>query len=311
VAVLAAACGDGPTGSRPPSLTTIAPEWVTGAAAAAVGPDGRFIFDPVTPASMSVARAESLSIALASFIGDPNTEGNTRAQIEDSHGGRIDFRGLRLCGRRFYIRPVVAPPPPNTRGYLLRYFAPQWIVPLCDQGVPAVTSEIPDAPSAMSLADGHISFSDFTGGNDFWMNGSPPGFEEGLPLSPEQAVKYAVTVMGRRVAQVPDGWIWHALNPNYAPWVRSVAICARWRLTLDGATRLRGDSTGTIYDATEVYVHRAPVCGTGPIRLELPLATQPLQWPVEFHPDTTSTRDTLQLSIIGPVRFETVTVVPE
>jgi hypothetical protein len=297
--VALAGCGDPPTG--PPSATRVLPAWVTGEAAAALGPDGRFRFPTPAPRSMSRAHAESLAIAITRFYGNPDLQGNARAYLEEAHGGPIDFLHLRSCGRVHYLSSVTTVP--AAPDYVVRYLAPQWVFPLCDpRGTPSLILEIPDAPAAISIAtSGHLTFAPVSG-NDWVAQGIPPGVEEGLAVSPEQAVAFAVSRSGRRVARVPQMLMRFGV-------VRGVATCAVWRTELDSPVTLHGRSSARVITTTEVFLYHGPECFNPAFEnspaFALPLADQPDSISLPFHLEGSSgVLDTARVAVTAPILFE-------
>lgn len=297
--VVLTGCGDSPTG--PPPATRVLPEWVIGEAAAALGPDGRFRLPTPAPRSMSRAHAESLAIAISRFYGNPDLQGNARAYLEDAHGGPIDFLHLRSCGRVHYLSTVTTVP--AAPDYVVRYVAPQWVFPLCDtRGTPSLILEIPDAPAAISIAtNGHLTFAPVSG-NDWVPQGIPPGVEEGLALSPEQAVAFAVSASGRRVTRVPQMLMRFSV-------VRGVATCAVWRTELDAPVTLYGGSSGRAITTTEVFLYHGPACLNPAFEnapaFALPLADQPDSISLPFYlQGSPGVLDTARVAVTAPILFE-------
>ena len=302
---IAGACGESPTEPRP-VLTRVLPEWVTGEAAAALGSDGRFRLPNPTPRSMSRAHAESLALAISRFYGDPDLLGNGRAYLEDEHRGPIDFLHLRLCGRTHYLLSVTTVP--DAPDYVVRYLAPQWVFPLCDrQGIPSLILEVPDAPPAISVSvDGRLTFAPVNG-NDWLPQGIPPGVEEGLALTPEQAVAFAAQVSGRRVTRVPEMLMRYNV-------VRGVATCAVWRTELDAPITLHGQTSGRDSTTTEVFLYHGPECFnpafTNAPAFALPLATQLDSVHLPFYITVTHTLDTARVAVTEPILFEMASMTP-
>ena len=279
---------------------------MTAEAAAALGSDGRFRLPSPTPRSISRAHAESLALAISRFYGDPSLQGNTRAYLEDQHGGPIDFLHLRLCGRSHYLLSVTTVP--DAPDYVVRYVAPQWVFPLCDpQGIPSLILEVPDALPAISVSPtGRLTFA-LVSGNDWVPQGIPPGVEEGLALSPEQAVAFAAPLSGRRVTRVPEMLMRFSV-------VRGVATCAVWRTELDAPLTLHGRTSGRDTTTTEVFLYSGPepgclLAGNAPA-FALPLTSQPDSVSLLFYTSDTHALDTARVAVTQPILFELASMTP-
>jgi hypothetical protein len=290
------ACTDSPLQPQAPDLTRVLPEWVTGDAATALGPDGRFRLPSVNPRVMTRQRAESLALGIARWLSDPDLAGNLRAYVEEQHGGPIDFLGLRSCGRSLYQQPVLQTP--DGPDDLIRHHAAQWVIPLCEPSrLPGLIVEIPDAPTAMTIdPQGRLQLG--PSGTQLYVQGGHPGAEEGLALTPEQAVAFVFAATRQRVTRVPE----MLMRFDSRRWA---APCARWHVELEAPVQL---STATSGDITlkEVFVYSAPSCllNSQPT-FAVPLADQPDSITLQFlGPANPPLRDSTRVAVIAPIVFE-------
>src|SRR5262245_60960007 len=110
-------------------------------------------------------------------------------------------------------------------------------------------------------------------------------------MTPETAVAVATALLpktGACVAEVPDAFpIVHLLDPA-PPLIRSprifadLAICPRWRLTLDRVVALRGMASGQVVRVQTVYVTRGTHGCSGAPQLQIPTPTQPATVPFVY-----------------------------
>src|ERR1043166_6837646 len=139
---LAACYASEPSGGGYVRVTS---EWVTGAAAAALGPDGRFDFpDPLPPEPGELSREESLALARAYIRTVPFLVGNLRSSIEEEHGAPIDWAHLAPGGRR--IVPYftnLSDPGAAVPAFVRTAFGPSYLIEFCSaSGVPSVEVEV-------------------------------------------------------------------------------------------------------------------------------------------------------------------------
>jgi hypothetical protein len=245
---------------------------LTPAAAAALGPDGRFAPADVPAtgrAQVGAARAESLAVGLA--------RGNlvlARAQHERERGAPIPFDRLAACGPTRYAEAPLARLPndvPDTNAHPSQKAAgPWWLVTLCDPaGDPAFAVAVSAYSTDLGLdAAGRVVFPPF-GGNDFVPTALTRGASRAAPWGlpgPEAAAVLAARVSGRRVAAAPVLVAPYYREAPDAPGALGGAspLGARWRVALDGSARVR-TADGRVLEVRKVFVGARPPVGAGGI----------------------------------------------
>jgi len=111
-------------------------------------------------------------------------------------------------------------------------------------------------------------------------------------MTPETAVTVAVAMLertGARVAEVPEAFVMvrqidasPPANPS-TQIVADLAICPRWRLTLDRPVTLRGANTGQVVRTQTVYVTRSESGCHGKPVLQIPKPSQPETIPFMYN----------------------------
>lgn len=110
-------------------------------------------------------------------------------------------------------------------------------------------------------------------------------------MTPETAVAVAAALLrktGARIAEVPEAFTIVRLLEPAPPLVLSrrvvgdVAICPRWRLTLDRPVPLRGTASGQVVRTQTVYVTRGEGGCRGAPLLQVPTPTQPATVPFMY-----------------------------
>jgi len=306
VSVLAA-CGDAPTAPADSPLR-VEEAWVVGDAAAAVDPSSG-LFRLPDPGARYLTRdvAETIAVAVARFLGDPALLGNAVAFLQQDRGGVIDFDHLAPCARATYSMTPVGELPPQAPGSLRRAYSSHWAIPLCgSDGTAQLSVGIPDGPRDVQVVDGRLVFRQIGGGTDFDEVGVPIRYPTGLPLTPEAAVQAIFTRTGVRTRTVPS-----AFN-QFDRSVGQFPLCASWRIQLEHAVLVRGDSSGTTRSIDELFVRHAPACFSDSTVFYAGTPEQPTTLMVRFPRDTTvgsslSDRDSAEVTLVGPIRFERVT----
>ena len=226
----------------PPNRHEIARS-VTGAAASALGEDGKFQLTVLATSSqteISAARARELAEVWAHQFG-PRLKG----YLETQHGAPIRYDALAACGRALYARSAFRPSPDPIPAPYLRPYGSWWLVTLCDaSGFAAVSVAVSALATELSVIDGTIRFPAFAG-NEFFPVGIPTGSVGEFPVSPETAVALAAQQTGRRSSSVPE--LVMPVNTDGPP------QAARWRLTLESAAHVRSVSLGDV-STRELFV---------------------------------------------------------
>jgi hypothetical protein len=142
------------------------------------------------------------------------------------------------------------------------------------------------------------------GGQNFVVTGIPLQFADGLPLSPEMAVKAVFELTAVRIREVPRFYNQFDGGRPY------VAPCASWRLHMERSVLVSGVESGTSRPVDELFARRSPGCASDTVAFFAALADQPTTFRLSFPSDTTagdSQADTAFVSVVGPMRFERVT----
>lgn len=281
--------------------TGVQPGTVTGRAAVDLGNGAAFTLRAPPPGVRPVvprADAESTAVAFAYGLG-PSIQVARGQHVEDRPTER-----RRLCGRSYYVRPVVALPDPAAvpavTADLTTAWGPTWVVPVCDgAGVARTTVLMADAPTRLRvvLGDAPDAVPELVYPVGSAAHGAThvgavdPGrfrdWEGGLALSPERAVTVAVAALagtGARVAEVPEAFQLVVTpqapqTPAMRQAIGNVQACPRWRLTLDRAVALRGITSGQVVRTRTVYVTRGDGGCDGAPALQVSRPVQPTTLP--------------------------------
>lgn len=311
--------------------TTVSRDWVTGAAAEALGPDGRFILPgPRSPGPLEIseANARAQAVGWARMIAQITPAGGIQtfapgnglefapggSGLERDYGGKIPFAQLRDCGRSLYAESGYAPVPVDAPRFVLNGFGAYWIVRLC-----APAGEIPvvlavSTTSEFVVLDGRLqpSPSARAMGNEFRSVAIPRGTPE-YPLEPEAAVAVAFRTTGRRVSEIP---VFVQRVADYGRPEPFYPQNGRWHITLESPVHGVGAPSGTEYVTRDVMVSWPE--GTGPdTTLLVALAAQPdtaLHVPYKHSgqsPSGAAREDTVRVAVRKPYRFEVLRVVRE
>src|SRR6266581_2561593 len=128
--VFIACSGESPTGARSMPTPTAVRAAVTGAAAEAIGPDGRIqLASPVAGGERELTAAEAVTFASA---WTHDYAPMTRSWLERTRGAAINFKTLESCGRPFYARSAFGAPPQSIPAPYRRFHGPWWLVTFCD-----------------------------------------------------------------------------------------------------------------------------------------------------------------------------------
>lgn len=313
----AAGCASGPTAVDVP---TVSRDWVTGAAAAALGADGRFMLpgprEP-RPLEISEASARAQAVGWARLVGALPTDGSTDwfapggSGLERDHGAKISFAQLRDCGRAIYTESAYGPLPPGAPRAMLNGFGAYWIVRLCSPAgdVPVVLAVA--ATSALVVTEGTLqpSAAAASTGNEFRSAATPLGtsFARAFPLEPEAAVAFVYRRTGRRVSEVPV-YVQRVADGRPDPIYPQFGY---WRITLEEPVRGVGTASGATYGGRDVAVFWSGGRGAD-TTLCVALGTQPdtaLLMP--YTPNGSGPAQLVaRLPVRPPYRFEPLRVTP-
>jgi hypothetical protein len=286
---------------RAPTVARVPKGSVIGRAAAAVGDSGVFA-SPVLPRGVRplIPRADAESAAVAmGYWAVPSVQDGS---VPYYHV--IPTERRRFCGRSYYVRPVVAMPDTivvrSNSGNDWMMWAPTWVVPICDdKGVVRTSVELTDVPPGLRVIQGPgprdvpelVPDSGTFPHIGQWRAGQIGDWESGIGMTPETAVAVGAALLrqtGARVSEVPEAFTIVRLLDSQPPVVRSprvfadLAICPRWRLTLDRAVPLRRVTSGEVVRAQIVYVTRSESGCRGAPLLQVPTPTQPATVPFMY-----------------------------
>lgn len=214
---------------------------VVGAAAAALGSDGKFaLAAQVNPVRRELSAAEASALSAAWLHGYAPM---IREHLENEHGGPLRLADLRQCGRPLYARSPLDPAPDSIPAPFTRPFGPWWLITFCAGRTPSVSVAVSAWATELRLQNGVLRFP-LVSGNEFVATGIPAGHSGEFPSAPEDAVAYAAGRFSRRIAAVPE--LVMPLNTVGMP------QSARWRLRLERSVAVRTDKT--LGETDELYV---------------------------------------------------------
>jgi len=317
-AALACASGGGPAAVEPVTVST---DWVTGAAAAALGPDGRFVLPgPRNPGPLEIseASARAQAVAWARLVSRTPTTGGTDwfapggSGLEQEYGGKIPFAQLRDCGRAIYAEGAYRPIADSLPRYLLNGFGSYWVVDLCSPAgdVPVVLAVA--ATSALVVSGGELQPTPPNSGNEFRSAAVPHGtaLTRVYPLAPEAVVGFAYRETGRRVSGVPV-FVQRVADVLPEP---IYPQNGHWLVTLEAPVQGVGVVSGARYEAREVAVFWSGGARTD-TTLSVALAAQPeaaLRVPYKVYTETAGgvevRQDTVRVAVRAPYLFEPLRV---
>jgi hypothetical protein len=242
--------------------------FVTPALAAALDRNGRFVLPEPSYRGASPARADSIARAAIAFQAEfARPGGESAISPADSAAG-----SLVPCGRRYYVLPVVDRLPADLpRHYALPYTA-RWLIPFCRaDGTSPVSVEVADATPVLTIANGRL-VGDFSSEGEYGVLASGQNEDGYVPLSPEQAARFAAAATGVRIAEVPVALTTHPGSlGNVAP-----AKCMRWRIILEKPVRFAGQYGE--YETAEVYVRLSSYCFGAPVLQVVDRQQKPGGW---------------------------------
>ena len=316
-----------PTAVSPP---TVSRDWVTGAAAAALGPDGRFVLPgPGNPGPVEISEAEARAQAVgwARMISRIPSAGGPQSLgpgggltfapggsgLERDYGGRIPFAQLKDCGRTLYMESAYEPVPEGAPRFVLNAVGPYWIVRLCApaEDVPVVLAV--SATSEFLVIDGRLqpSPSATAMGNEF-VSVAIPRRTPVYPLEPEAAVAVAFRKTGRRVSEIPV--FVRRVGEHGRPDL-FVPQAGRWHVTLESSIHGIGAVSGEEYDTREVVVSWPGGVGND-TTINVARKVQPeavLDLPYKVYGQTPGgvgfREDTVRVAVRRPYLFEALRVV--
>lgn len=298
---IAIACSE-PTapGSR---HTRVSDEWVTGAAAAAVDPQtGLFVLAPPLSRVLTIQAAESAAVAHIRFALNPAMVGNSRATLEQDHGGAIaQWDALLPCGRTVYAQTPFDVAPEPAPSDLQRYVTSTWAVTLCGpDGLPDVSMGITDVRTGARMVGPDFVLGDVDSlRNAHSSIGLPAGWDDGLWVTPEDAVRELFLATNVRIRAVPAGHV------RWGPGM-TVPAYLNWRLELETPVIGSFESGEVSAPVASVIVRRVATNDTE-FEFMIPIKEQPphvwIPYPVQFDPLIV---DSVAVPLIHPIELRRV-----
>lgn len=257
--LLSAACDRAapPTSSAapPPDIA----RYVTGEAAAALGPDRLFPYAEPAPRErpmISRARARQLGLGYVKSYGPL-----LRPAWEQGHGGAINIGALRAAPRVYYAEsPYGAFPEGPYHPAFRRGFGPFYVVTLTDGKRPVLVVGVSAFNTDVGLDERGEVHETALGGNEFMSTAVPRDPHAYRPLGPEQAVERVARMTGARANGPPE----LLLRPRWHP------AAALWRIPLDRGVQVRVGNAPHPTTVDALYID-----GTG--RLFTPSLEQPAE----------------------------------
>lgn len=283
-------------------------EMVTGAALAALRPDGRFnVALPATGAGqLSLQEAAAQTLQFARYVANNII---LRSGVESGRGGYwTDPHLLTICAdpaQYAHSQLGVIPfdtIPPEAHDRFLQRLGPQWLIALCGSAnEPQMVVRAAIDANSIRFVNGEPA-GEYPSVTNAWSPaGVPLNWPDALPISRERAVRFAFETLGVRVSKVPDllfrGDI---LADGHYDWFRGSALsCNRWRVVLESDVTIRGHTTFTTATTDTVYI------GSGSCTwpdftpyIHVPLTDQPTTVRLDY------LTWSVQAPVISPVLFE-------
>ncbi|MGH7657688.1 MAG: hypothetical protein ACREL6_05595, partial [Gemmatimonadales bacterium] len=303
--VFCTACADHTPGTTDASAPINLEGVVTGAAAAAVGADGRFKL-PAPPAGSEEEISGERAVELAAAWGRQFASFFER-KVESTRGMPVDINNLKPCGRPLYASGNYEPLPATVPLIFRRPFQSYWFVALCGRsGEPEVSLAVSATSTDLTLVDGRIRFPPLNG-NNFYVTGIPRHWNGGpLPYSPEAAALEAAGRTARQVTLVPE-----LRMPDLG---KTIPQGARWLVTIDAKVSMQGEKRAHLPPTRQFFVGVDPQRDQRPgVReISVPSDSQPVTSTFQYGRFDSEYR--LQGSVTGtavrkdgfPVSFEVV-----
>jgi hypothetical protein len=277
------------------------PQWVTGAAAAALDSvTGLISLSNPPGAYVSQLAADSVVRAVLPIVISPVSM--APAELESDRGGPIDFAHLHLCGTATYewvpfgAFPSMIPPAEASA------YSAQWAIPVCGaDGTAQISIGISDSPRRFTVADDTlqgINSAELNGA--FNLAGVPARYPSGLPLTPERAIEAVFDATGKQITTVPIAY------DQYADGFGQLPLCASWRMSVEAPVTVEGETSGTVWTTSEFFVRDVPACFSDSVAVFAALPDQPtVGWIT-----TDFAGDSAAVPLVGPLMFDRVAVVP-
>lgn len=291
---------------------TVTPAMVTGAAAAALRPDGRFTLErpPTTTGQISLADAGVQVLQFARYV---TNNVLLRGAVEAGRGGYwTDPHLLTLCDDVYFVRSQLGIIPPDSLSATAalsfhRRLGPQWLIALCGSAhEPQMTVQIAIDSNDIRFADGEPiePYSSLT--TAWFARGVPLNWPDALPISAERAVRFVFETFGVRIAEVPQLYFrGEMLAGGTYEWfqIGSARYCNRWRIVLEDDVTIRGSTTLNTATTNVLWIG-ALTCNGFDVdpNIHLPLSNQPTTVVLTY--EENSLQEQVTVPLAAPVRFE-------
>jgi hypothetical protein len=247
--VAVASCSD-QSGSLAPGGGSRLQQFLIGPAAKSLDASGHFTFSPPAAGDRDIISQDQAENFAQALIRSTLSIGGL-AGAEDERGTPIQWAELRVCPRTLYALSSWLPLEPSVLASpygpaIQRGYGPYYLVSFCEGGAkPVLLIAVSAYSTDLSIENGMIVYPR-VGGEWFHWRGIPPTQETELAVGPEQAVRYAAQLTGRKIAIVPD-----LIIPDRKD---GGVIDARWRLQLDSTVTLKAQSSRQPRTVRTVYV---------------------------------------------------------
>lgn len=231
-----------------------ASEFVVGAAAEALDPDGRFRLAPperTRPDAINESRATAIAAAWVQTFGPLKL-----STLEAQHGASINLATLRPCERVLYAESAFEPLPQDYDPLYHRQYGPWWLLAFCDGSRPVLSVAVSAYASHIDVIGGKLQLPKVRG-MDVYLSAVGADWDGAVPDSPERAVRRVAERTATRISEVP---LLITPDPTQA---RPQA--ATWRLRTERPVR----ASGRAASLSEVFVGASSGVAVGPTRQPL------------------------------------------
>lgn len=262
---------------------------VVGPAAQALTADGRFPRPTGTalgwgPVLTSRTVAEELARAyLRTFVANPAVVTipgtvSLRDALDQVHGHPVDWSQVEVePGGAFFSNSVLDAPPADLPETLKRFLGPAYLVPFRLASDHVATVVVSALEAGLWVDSTGWLRRPLNSGNEIQQTATRHSWGHGIPLSPEEAVRFAATEAGTRVREVPT-----LMQPR--PFI--IKAAGTWRVILEQPRRFQRISDDRIINTDTVYVSTLPspfddIQGDY-MRLMVPADEQPREFTIPF-----------------------------
>jgi hypothetical protein len=283
----------------------VTPEMVTGAALAALKPDGHFRITqpPTTSGEVSLEEARTQAPEFLKYL-------------STLPGDSSDFGLLTVCGEAYYVYPQLQVTIPDSVSAfvaktLRRLYGAQWIIQMCGPDADLrMTVQTAIEGNDVRFANGERSDSTAALITAWTTREGLENWPDALTISAERAVRFVWETLGVRVTQVPqlfqrgDRWPGDRYLLNRVGAARS---CHRWRIELENEVRVRGMTS--LAEVTTKVIHvGTTTCDEWNVEplLQIPSGTQLTEVLLDFleNFETPPILWTVRVPVLGPISFE-------